>query len=227
MIRTPSIVMLAAGLSLQPAAAAAPPSDPEPGVASQAQTGTADFRDEPASVDAHEVADWVAASRDNRGLPFMIIDKVEARVFLFDDHARLLGAASALLGLGIGDETVAGIGQRRLATIGPKERTTPAGRFMASLGHDYEQDVLWVDYDSGLSLHRVISGQPRERRRQRLATQTPLDNRISYGCINVPAVFYDELVIPAFTGTVGVVYILPEDSSLNEVFPITDPEAGR
>ena len=131
---------------------------------------------------------------------------------------RLLGAASALLGLGLGDETVAGIGQRRLATISPRERTTPAGRFVASLGNDYEQDILWVDYDSGLSLHRVINGHPKERRHQRLASPTPLDNRISYGCINVPVKFYDDLVISAFTGTVGIVYILPEDQAIEEVF---------
>lgn len=178
---------------------------------------------ETVSIDARNVADWVAASSDNQGLPFIIIDKVEARVFLFDDRARFLGAAPALLGLGIGDEAIAGIGHRRLATISPQERTTQAGRFLASLGNDYEQDVLWVDYDSGLSLHRVINGHPKERRHQRLASPTPLDNRISYGCINVPVNFYNDLVIPAFTGTVGIVYILPENTTIEEVFAIVTP----
>jgi len=179
---------------------------------------TADFRGETVSSDARTVADWVAASSDNHGLTFMIIDKVEARVFLFDAHARLLGSASALLGLAPGDETVDGIGQRKLAAISPADRTTPAGRFVASLGHDYEQDILWVDYDSALSLHRVIYGQPGERRHQRLASPTPLDKRITYGCINVPAEFYDDLVIPAFTNSVGIVYILPESKTIDEVF---------
>lgn len=178
----------------------------------------ADFLEEAASAGARQVADWVAVSRDNGGLPFIVIDKAQARVFLFDHRARLLGAASALLGLGMGDDTVEGIGQRKLATIRPSERTTPAGRFVASLGHDFEQDILWVDYESGLSLHRVISGHPNERRHQRLTSPTPLDNRISYGCINVPVSFYDELVIPAFTATVGIVYILPESSELGDVF---------
>lgn len=111
------------------------------------------------------------------------------------------------------------IGRRRLATITPAERTTPAGRFQAALGHDLEQDILWIDYDSALSLHRVIVGNPEDRRRQRLASPSPLDNRISYGCVNVPADFYDRVVVPAFTGTVGIVYILPETRSLAEVFP--------
>lgn len=43
-------------------------------------------------------------------------------------------------------------------------------------------EILWVDYDAPISLHRVITTMPKERRAQRLASQTPLDNRISYGC---------------------------------------------
>ena len=164
-------------------------------------------------------------SGDNQGLPFVIIDKVDARVFVFDRDARLRGAAAALLGLGVGDDSVPGIGQRKLATITPPERTTPAGRFQASLGHDFEQDILWVDYDAALSLHRVVAGSPADRRHARLASASPRDNRISYGCINVPARFYDGVVVPAFTGTVGIVYILPESERLHEVFAMRAPAA--
>jgi hypothetical protein len=88
------------------------------------------------------------------------------------------------------------------------------------LGYDLEQDVLWIDYDPALSLHRVIVGNPVDHRHQRLATPTPLDNRISYGCINVPVAFYDKVVVPAFKATVGIVYILPETRTLGEVFAI-------
>ena len=181
---------------------------------------SADFRGEASSSDARQMADWALASGDSRGLPYIIVDKVNAKVFLFNGRGQLQGAAPALLGLGRGDESVAGIGQMRLATISPGERTTPAGRFEASLGHDFEQDILWVDYASALSLHRVIVGNRKDRRRDRLASATSLDNRISYGCINVPAGFYDKVVIPAFTATVGIVYILPETKRISEVFAI-------
>lgn len=211
---------LAAGLVCPHPVAASPPAVAAP---TAQQPKVADFRGEVASRDATRVADWVVTSGDNGGRPFVIIDKIKARVFLFDEHARLQGAASALLGLGRGDDTVAGIGQRKLATITPKERTTPAGRFVASLGNDYTQDVLWVDYDSALSLHRVITANPKDRRHQRLASASPLDNRISYGCINVPVAFYDKLIMPAFTGTTGVVYILPETKTIEEVFAIGLP----
>lgn len=183
-----------------------------------------DFLGQVASRDAIRVANWVMASGDNTDHPFVIIDKVNARVFLFDKHARLRGAAAALLGLGRGDDSAAGIGQRKLSAITPKERTTPAGRFVASLGNDYTHDILWVDYNLALSLHRVITGNAKDRRHQRLSSPTPLDNRISYGCINVPVAFYDNLIIPAFTGTTGVVYILPENKTVEEVFEMDEPQ---
>jgi len=53
---------------------------------------------------------------------------------------------------------------------------------------------------------------------QRLATSTPLDKRISYGCINVPARFFENVVRPAFTKTNGIVYVLPETKSVREIF---------
>ena len=179
----------------------------------------ANFGMEVFSLESQKLADWVVDSADNGKLPFMIIDKVQARVFVFDAQGQLRGAASALLGLAIGDHTVPGIGQRKLSSIRPEERTTPAGRFVASLDRDiHGQEVLWVDYDSALSLHRVVTGQPKERRAERLATPSPLDNRISFGCINVPVKFYEQVVSPSFTGTNGIVYILPETRSAREVF---------
>ena len=90
---------------------------------------------------------------------------------------------------------------------------------MASLGYGLgKQDILWVDYDDAISLHRVVTNRPKERRLQRLSTPTPLDNRISFGCINVPVKFYNNVVNPAFTGTNGIVYVLPETRPVNETF---------
>lgn len=180
------------------------------------------FGTEAVSNDARDTADWVAASHDNQGLPFIVIDKVNAVVFAFDSTGRLRGTAPALLGMARGDASVPGIGQRKLATITPAERTTPAGRFKASLGRDFEQDILWIDYDAALSMHRVIKGRRVDDRAGRLASPTPSDNRISYGCVNVPPGFYDGVVKPLFTGTVGIVYILPETKPLRSVFAVPD-----
>ncbi|MBN1662571.1 MAG: hypothetical protein JW943_03110 [Deltaproteobacteria bacterium] len=147
-------------------------------------------------------------------MPFVIVDKKDAKVFVFHADGRLRGAAPALLGIASGDDAVPDIGSRKLSRIRPEERTTPAGRFEAALGHSLSgQEILWVDYDGAVSIHPVITTMPRERRLQRLATATPLDNRISYGCINVSANFFKNTVRPAFTGTSGIVYVLPESGS--------------
>ena len=180
------------------------------------QPKRANFEGESRSWDTQNMADWIVDSGDNDGLPFVIIDKIDARAFVFGADGRLRGAAPVLLGLAKGDNSVPGIGTRKLANIRPEERTTPAGRFVAALGLNAKgKDVLWVDYSGALSLHRVI---PVKVRLERLATPTPLDNRISYGCINVPTKFYENIVSPAFTGTKGIVYILPEARSKKEIF---------
>lgn len=201
---------IAAGLSLAAAG---------PGAASTAQpqgwarpaVGPIDFRGQPASADARAAADWVRQSGDNRGRPFIIIDKVTTQVFVFDGRTNLRGVTIALLGLARGDDVPPDIGARRLSQIRPEERATQAGRFVASLGPNASgQDVLWIDPKTALALHRVLTSDPRQQRLERLRPDTRLSRRVTFGCINVPVDFYERVVRPQFLGTTGVVYILPE-----------------
>lgn len=158
-------------------------------------------------------------SGDNDDQPFVIVDKREATVFVFDAQGKLAAATPALLGLAIGDRSTPGIGTKKLSAIRPHERTTPAGRFVANLDKNLQgHDMLWVDYDTAVSMHPVVAGQPRERRAQRLASPSPSERRISYGCINIPARFFEQVIRPAFTGTNGIVYVLPEVQGLRDVF---------
>ncbi|QJW85484.1 hypothetical protein HK414_25785 [Ramlibacter terrae] len=180
-----------------------------------------------ASTETRHVADWAVHSADAAGLPFIVVDKVQARLFVFDARGRLLGASAALLGSAAGDASVPGIGTRKLSTIRPDERTTPAGRFMASIDRSLAgEDILWVDYDAAIALHRVIATQPAERRLQRLESRAPADRRITYGCINVPVKFFEGVVAPAFRGAGGVVYVLPEGRSARETFGSYEVGAG-
>ena len=79
-----------------------------------------------------------------------------------------------------------------MADIKPSERTTPAGRFEVEPGRNTQgEDIIWVDYDVAVSMHRVRTANKKDRRLERLATPTVSDNRISYGCINVPEQFYN------------------------------------
>ena len=179
----------------------------------------ASFGNEKPSADALHVANWAVHSADHKAMPFVIVDKRDSRVFVFDGKGQLLGAAPALLGLAQGDHSVPGIGTRKLSTIRPEERTTPAGRFVSSIERSLNGDeILWVDYDTAVALHRVIATAPKERRLQRLASQTPADRRITYGCINVPVKFFEQVVLQAFKGGSGIVYVLPETRRPAEVF---------
>ena len=174
----------------------------------------------PRSEAANRMIAWVAAARDNAGLPYAIIDKQSASLFLFSAKGEPLGETPVLLGIGVGDDSSPGVGAKRLEEIGPAERTTPAGRFVAKFGRAFgNQRVLWVDYANSVALHAVITTHKSERRVARLLSPTPDDNRISFGCINVGTHFYAKALRPLFQRKGGIVYILPDTKSVDEVFP--------
>ncbi|WP_375419746.1 hypothetical protein [uncultured Sphingomonas sp.] len=169
---------------------------------------------------ARRIAAWVVAARDNGGRPYVVIDKPTASLLLFDGKGVLVGQAPVLLGIGIGDDSTPGVGGKELADIGPAERTTPAGRYIAKFGRAFgKQRVLWVDYANSVALHAVITTHKAERRIERLLSPTPDDNRISFGCINVGSRFYANQLSPMFRKAGGLVYITPDTRSLDDVFP--------
>lgn len=186
---------------------------------------------QPASTDAEDalsqsaattrVADWIAASGDNASLPYMIIDKKAAALFLFDAKGKAIGKAPVLIGVALGDDASPGIGSKNLAEIGPAEKTTPAGRYLAKYGVAAgNQKVLWVDYATSVALHPIPKGaSKKERRRQRMLSSTGDDNRITFGCINVPIAFYGKSLNPLFRKKGGYVYVLPDTKPLEVVFP--------
>jgi len=181
----------------------------------------ADFAGEEVSPDARRLAAWIARTNDHASTNFVIVDKKFARIHVFNGKARLLGSSPVLLGGAAGDDTVPGIGERPIAQVLPEERTTPAGRFVAERGHNARgEDVVWVSYLDAISIHRVLTTNPAERRLERLATPTPDDNRISYGCINVPVEFYETFIRRVFATHRAAVYILPEVKSLEQVFGV-------
>ena len=189
----------------------------------------ANFMGEEASDEAQFIANWVADSRDNQKLSFVIIDKKHTRVYVFDSSATLIGSTPVLLGAAPGDDSVAGIGQRPIDEVLPHERTTPAGRFIGEPGKNINgEDVIWVDYDAAVSMHRVRIVDPKERRLERLASLTTDDNRISFGCVNIPVAFYENVLSPQFNASYGVVYVLPEVKSVLDVFTTAyDPAKKR
>jgi hypothetical protein len=179
----------------------------------------ANLKSEAASPEARQMADWVVDSGDNQHMPFVILDKKEAKVYVFHAHGGLRGAAPVLLGMTIGDDSFPGVGNKPLRDVLPEEKTTPAGRFLAASDKNlHGVEVVWIDYDSAVSMHPVVKGTPAERRAERLASPLPSERRISFGCVNVPHNFFKTAVSPSFKRSDGIVYVLPETRSVNQVF---------
>jgi hypothetical protein len=199
----------------------------------------ADFGTVTPTGDARWLADWIADTRDNGNTAFLLVDKRAAQLHVFDADGIRVASTPILLGAAVGDESVPGIGSRPMADIAARERTTPAGRFVGERGRNaLGEDVIWVDYDAAVSLHRVRLTNPAERRAERLASPSAADNRISYGCINVPAAFYERYVQTIFAQRHAVIYVLPDVKSVQEVFgsyikavpssrDLSSPAAGR
>ena len=171
-----------------------------------------------ASAEVLETVQWIAASKDNAGLPFVVVDKVNAQVYAFTPHAQLKATTPVLLGMGAGDKVLVSP-DAPMSAIPPDKRITPAGRYPSKLVKDnHGKIVLLVDGPNLITMHIVVKGTPVQRRTERLLSAATNDNRVSYGCINVPPAFFTTIIDPDFRRAQGLVYILPEKTTPAQLF---------
>jgi hypothetical protein len=182
--------------------------------------GAQDFLSTQPSTEARRLVEWVGRTGDRQDLPFAVVDKHAARIYVFDADGRLAGHSPVLLGSTLGDHTVPGVGLRAQAgQVGVEERTTPAGRFESVPGrNDKGEHVVWVDYDAAFAIHRLRPGFAYKSRFSRLATVGAEDKRVSWGCVVVPVPFYTRVVEPVLGQGRSVVYVMPEAGPLQAVF---------
>ena len=156
---------------------------------------------------------------DAAGMPFAVLDKPSATVTVFDRKGQFVAQSAVLLGQAVGDVAPPDIGTRPLSKVKLNEKVTSAGRFVTEGGRNHTgEDIVWLDYHQALSMHRVRNVKG-ENRTQRLATPTVSDNRISFGCVNLPVSFYERYIDPMFGQQKGVVYVLPETQPAASLFP--------
>ena len=210
----------------------APPPPPPPiplefsGIQTEAPVPVSLDRVQSASPEVLATLEWVKASKDNAGLPFIVIDKADARVSAFNAAAQLKATAPILLGMGTGDKALVSQ-DAPMSAIPPEKRITPAGRYLSRLVVDpHGKTILSIDPVNLISLHIVAKGTPAQRRAERLASVAKNDNRISFGCINVPPAFFTDIVSPDFAPAKGIVYILPEKTTAAQLFGFQPPTTG-
>ncbi len=222
------IVRIMAGLALilptMAMAAAPPPKAKSAKTKTRPKTAATPVAPPPVllpSEAASRVMTWVGGAGDNHGLPWAVIDKTQATMFLFDGKGKQIAAAPVLIGIAPGDEASPGVGSKKLADLGPAEKTTPAGRYLAKFGLPVAGErVLWVDYATSVAIHPIpTDAGAREKRRERMLSPDPADNRITFGCINVPKAVYARQIQPLFRRKGGYVYILPDTKPVEAVFP--------
>ena len=187
-----------------------------------------------ASADARYAERWIRNERDNGGQPFAIVDKKAAHIYVFDAGGTLVGESATLLGTARGDVPVPGSASKQPSQLLPNERRTPAGRFTSEPGRNiHGESVVWVDYESGIAIHRVRPGVAQAQRLASLSDALPDDKRLSLGCVVVPEAFFTDVVLPTLGHSAGKVYVLPEEAPVQALLhpPVDaaprDPAAPR
>jgi len=176
-----------------------------------------DTRGKKISSDAAKTAQWVLDTADSEGYPFIVTDKIGATMYFFDEKGVLLKKSPVLVGKNVGDF----IGNTDAGRITPSGRFEIAPETDATYGNVFSvMGTDMVDSETGelveVAIHRLALHDPSEKRPQRIATATPLDNRISWGCMNLDNKVMDWAFNNYPLG--GLIYILPETAKGRSVF---------
>lgn len=178
----------------------------------------ADFGKHDAPAEVVHVANWISYTRNNHRKSFVVIDKKQAQLYLFEPTGKLKSITPVLLGRAVGDVIPPGTASKPISQLKENEKTTPAGRYLAKPGKNtHGANVIWVDYNAAISMHRLLK-VGKEMRHERMATPDVADNRISNGCVNVPPAFYDKVLYPDVVKKGAYVYVLPETKTPQQLF---------
>lgn len=144
------------------------------------------------------------------GKAVVLADKPAGRMYVFDGTGKLAYEGNALYGADLGDVLVAG------------KKITPAGTF------PIEKRTGRLDYDTGvtfalrgtqdtggvIAIHSVWTGDVTESREARLVSDTGLDNKVSFGCINTAKADFAQQILPLADQLDGGVAIVVPDAPM-------------
>jgi hypothetical protein len=162
------------------------------------------------------ILSWIRNNNDNKSKPFALIDKKNAKIFVFNAEGQPVASGPILLGITKRDHLDPNTMYASNDELAVDNRVTPAGRFQVKNGRDlHRKELLWFDYSNALALHTVIK-VPGQQRAMRLRSETPKDNRITWGCINVSVPLYSTVISPLFKPGGGIIYVIPEETGIGD-----------
>ena len=149
--------------------------------------------------------DHIIETNNNEGRPFVIADKKAGKLYLMNADGKVVDVTPALFGKTPSDaaKTTGATGAGKYDLTYNRDIRLPSG---------YEGSVQ--SFDTGkngeqFAIHRVIDVKG-QNRQSRLDSATARDNRITLGCINVPAEFYNQYLNDELG---AVLYVLPETAN--------------
>jgi hypothetical protein len=168
--------------------------------------GTYQGMSSPARECLRDMANWPE--------PYILIDKPNATGYVIGADHRIQAKFPVLLGRERGDQpnTV----NVRVDSPSSPGATTPSGMFRLSRARltekdfsEYNDNIFRLEGPGagGNALHETWRGELHSRE-QALATPTPEDNRVSWGCVNISRAIFETHVKQLPSGT--IVWITPE-----------------
>jgi hypothetical protein len=168
---------------------------------------------ERAAPEVQEVAQWAVASQDHAGLPFVVVDKTQARLFAFDPQGQLLGSTAIL--------------SSRPQGVPTPVAAAPTGRFVTDTGLSAHADgIVWVNAGIGFSVYGTPAGQDAGFAPQPWASGDGDNQAVADGTLRVAGDFYREH-LSNLKSQVSVAYVLSQGQPWHEVLGNYMPADGR
>lgn len=156
------------------------------------------------SAEVRQLAAWAIRTNDHRGLPFLVIDQVHARLFAFEGNGRLAGS-TPILRNPVDDEL------------------TPAGRFVAESRRSTRAGVIvWANEHDTLSL----DGTPPQPQRDRDPLAAGFHHHWG-SSLHIAGEFYQRH-LHAFRHQASVAYVLPAEPGVHRSHRVyaTQPQSA-
>lgn len=173
---------------------------------------------------AQSVYESMAPTANDSGKGFIIADKPNGMLHVFNADGSVLVQDAALYGKDIGDI------ESKLSSLKGGAKITPAGKFtlVATPDAEYAGGMILELAETAsegngvIAVHAAYLGNASEKRNQRLASPGVADKRISYGCVNTTHDTFLKSILPNIKSlNGGMIFVLPDaQETTADMFPV-------